>query len=585
MLNTYAKKLNSGVALNQDLLEWYSETGIKNTTGADVYVLKADGTIDIVSSKILGYGYGDFFRGITIDFRYVNEYDLMKSDTSEIGKQCTATYPVERFRYLDKKGNWVYTPVYVKEINCVISLKLDAREMENHHPALNGSRFTTTGMTFKANCHNPDIHEFYWWAGGNDVMVLPVEHDTDHPEFISCDYQSPDPKLGSFRLKHDDKDGSDTIFEDLVYVEQRDMYYGTDLKAVYKKMAELRNSRSIDVAANDAELLKQLADAEVLLSQKDQEIATLKKEKELSEKAAAVYRSEEEGRFKAEDLNAKVKLRELDLADKREAREDNEKEREANDLKRTEDRIARMEDRQYEAELFQRKLQQDQVQARANELASQASMFKSAAVILPIVATAVVYWAKTTAVTSIAGATASSGPIGLAVAAAIALAVYAGCKLMGVDVNGAVRNAWDSITDWVGAIYHKVVSVASFVYSGVISGALGITKNFVLNVVDKTCNICKSIGANLGGIAKSVMVETAGVLRKVCSIAQETGSAIWRGTKWTASACWNGIKTVSAKAWDITKSTVSGVWDKLCSGADYVSDKARAAWNTITGWF
>jgi hypothetical protein len=118
-----------------------------------------------------------------------------------------------------------------------------------------------------------------------------------------------------------------------------------------------------------------------------------------------------------------------------------------------------------------------------------------------------------------------------------------------------------------------------------IAGTLTMTKDFVLGAVDKACGICKSIGANLGGMAKSVMVETAGVLRKVCSIAQDTGSAIWRGIKGTATACYNGAKTLLGKGWDITKSAVSGTWDKLCSGAGYVSDKAHEAWDAILGWF
>lgn len=548
----------TNLPLDQMMYDCYTEYAIRNTTGEHIYLLGVDGEVrilptDRVDSSTMG------FRGVVLAKREKypskDEVGRVKLVTDNSNRDLTHKYiPVVCLRHFSN-GRYINTPRYVPELNIVVSLVNDAEAMKAAHPYLR-DRQNSTDLVLSANSHDLTIRHVYL-AVNNCIAKIDVTHDEHRPEEVTFFFPgaTPERPWGGFHCSI-----TDQHIPDVAYNEAWGALFGTDFDKVYEKSLELRSIGStedeiISNSVKEIDLKRKVANAQ-------KELELTKEDKALVDRELSRYTTKEQEQFVDASLNKKLELESL----------------------KGQQTISKAD---ADKELAMLKLQQEQIAARANEAQAGASMLKSAAVVVPVVATAAMYCAKqsaTAALLPLAASGAWAGPVGLAVSAATALAVAMVMSDFGSGFREKLKDGTQAIWSFIKNTTGRVVETAKNIASRIVDGTIDLAHTSIDWCQDTVISAFSGAASKIGGIAKTAIVETAGAFKKMLALAQDTCVGAWQKACEIGGGIVDGIKSFTGSILDTGKDIVSSVWEKTCDIGESILDGCSSFVDTITSW-
>lgn len=396
----------TSIPINQNSAGWYAETAIENHTGEFIYVMRPNGDITEIAPLSNNKTYNQ-----RVIIKYVNRAGLISPDLGVMTGRITYTspkFPQTEFT-IDYKG-LLKEPIFIPEVGLTIASVYNKHRLtENNYlnPDYFNSKLETTISQFiasglatpvvvTANCHNPDIEFLYIEINGK-LTSIQLRHDTSQNECLVIMINR---NLTHTRVSVEiDWKKADLLD---INVSNRKWILGTDLEKVQKAITDRLTSEKnkfspeeISSIVNDKteELLAKIEDLTKSNELLKRELDLTKKD--LANSNAELTRANDSSKLSTEQLMTAYKLSNQ--------LQDLELQKEKRELFREQSRIANEQSRiknESDREIAEAKVRKEYLSVQSSEMTNYGNMAKTATILVPIVASAFMWFKSASAASS-----------------------------------------------------------------------------------------------------------------------------------------------------------------------------------------
>ena len=176
----------------------------------------------------------------------------------------------------------------------------------------------------------------------------------------------------------------------------------------------------------------------------------------------------------------------------------------------------------------------------------------------------------------------SANPIGLVIAAVVALAAAAGWVIAHWDEIAAWWNAlWSGIADWAREKWDAITGTITGAWDSIVSGIAGFGASILSGLQGAWDAVRNGISAAWEGYLSLLSSFWGGILSGILDFGSSVINGlqnVWDTASGAAGAAWEGIKGIVSGAWDAIVGGIAGFGASLLAGV-------TEAWNAVLDFF